>query len=131
MESINLKIDIYHIASKFLNAKKDHKLNIIFNLLTLKNLGFINNTPLLKFAGLIDIELQLLKDKISAVKNEDDIFPITAKYKMMAKYDMITPEQIEILTEHANYKLDHIYKNMDLNSQERIIYKNISQIQLN
>lgn len=131
MEKAKFRIDIYHIASKFLNATKDHKLNIIFNLLILKNSGFINSTPLLKFAGLIDIELQLLKDKISAVKYDDDIFPLTAKYKMMAKYGMISPEFLEILREQANYKLDYIYKHMDLESQERIIYRNLSDIQLN
>ena len=131
MEEIKFNINIYDLAAKFLNARKDQKINIIFNLLKLKNTGIVNNTPLIKFSALVEIEIQLLKDKISAVKDENDIFPIMAKYRMMAKYDMISRYDFEILGEHANYKLDHIYRNMDLENQQRIIYKNISDIQLN
>lgn len=131
MEEVKFNINIYDLAAKFLNARKDQKINIIFNLLKLKNTGIVNNTPLIKLAGLLDIDLQLLKDKISAVQDDDDIFPIMAKYKMMMKYDMISPYNLEILREHANYKLEHIYRNMDLANQKRIIYKNISDIQLN
>lgn len=131
MEEIKFNINIYDLAAKFLNVRKDQKINIIFNLLKLKNTGIINNTPLIKFAGLLEIDLELLKDKISAVKDDDDIFPIMAKYKMMAKYDMISSYNLEILREHANYKLENLYRNMDLENQKRIIYKNISEIQLN
>jgi hypothetical protein len=131
MEEVKFNINIHDLAAKFINVRRDQKINIVFNLLNLKNRGIINNTPLIKFAALLEIDLQLLKDKISAVKDDDDIFPIMAKYKMMVKYDMISSYNLAILAEHANYKLEHIYKNMDLASQKRIIYKNISDIQLN
>lgn len=131
MEQVELKINIYDLAAKYLNLRRDKKVDVIFNLLNLKNYGFINNTPLIKFAGLLDIDPQLLKDKISSVKNDDDIFPLMAKYKMMAKYEMISPENIEILKEHANFKIENIYKNMDFAKQQRIFSKNISDIQLN
>lgn len=131
MEQIYLKIDIYDLAAKYLNARSHKKLDIIFNLLNLKNRGFVSNTPLIKLAGLLEIDIRLLKDKISAVKNDDDLFPITARYKMMAKYNMISQEDLSVLREHANYKFDHLYKTMDIEKQERIIYKQILDIQLN
>lgn len=130
MENINFKIDIYYEASKYVTVPNLKKLDVIFNLLNLKSTGIINNKTLIEFSDIIKVPLFLLKDKISSAKTEGEIYQITAKFKMMNRYGMIKPQDLGILTEHSNAKLDYIYRKFDFN-QPVVFNTNISDIQLN
>ncbi|SMP94661.1 hypothetical protein SAMN05421679_10665 [Epilithonimonas pallida] len=119
MKQIYLNIDIHHEAAKFLNLPKSQKLNVVFSLLTLKSNGLINNVPLIKFGALISVDIQLLIDKISQSKSDEDLIRLAAKYKMMFKYHMVSSEHLLILEERSNQRIDTIYrdKNFDINKR--------------
>lgn len=119
MNEIILNIDIHHEAAKFLNLPKTQKLNVVFSLLTLKSNGLINNTPLIKFGALISIDIQLLIDNILQVENDEFLIRLLAKYKMMARYDMISCEDLLLLQRKSNEQIDKIYRNKNFDIKQR------------
>lgn len=125
MEKILLQIDIYYEAEKFLNRKSPDKLNIVFSMLNLKSQGFIHNTPLLKFGALIQIDLKILIDRIKSVKTDVELMHLSARYKMMAKYEMILPEYAPALISETNKKLSEIYHQENFEEAPLFKYTNL------
>ena len=131
MEEIKFKINIYYEIAKYVEVPDCKKLDIIFNLLNLKNRGIINNSPLLTFSDMTLVPIDLLKDKIHTIKTDPDIFLLSAKFKMMHRYKMISADDMEILSDYTIARLKRIYQQMDCETGNKILISNFPHLCLN
>ena len=131
MEEIKFKINIYYEIAKYVEVPDCKKLDIIFNLLNLKNRGIINNAPLLTFSDNTLIPIDLLKDKVHTINTDPDIFLLSAKFKMMHRYKMISADDMEILSDYTIARLKRIYQKMDCETGNKILISNFPHLCLN
>ena len=77
------------------------------------------------------VPIDLLKDKIHTIKTDPDIFLLSAKFKMMHRYKMISADDMEILSDYTIARLKRIYQKMDCEAGNKILISNFPHLCLN